>query len=65
VTTMQIGYITTAATGVALTRGNVGTLIRHRALTTPYLIWFSALGIIVFVTWVSSRANSSRELACR
>lgn len=65
VTTMQIGYITTAATGVALTSGNVGTLIRHRALTTPYLIWFSALGIIVFVTWVSSRANSSRELACR
>ena len=65
VTTMQIGYIATAAIGVALTSGNVGTLIRHRALTTPYLIWFSALGMTVFVTWFSARATFSREPSCR
>jgi len=29
---------------VALTSGNIGTLIRHRALALPYLIWFSAAG---------------------
>ena len=29
---------------VALTSGNVGTLIRHRGLLLPYAIWFSVLG---------------------
>lgn len=29
---------------VALTSGNVGTLIRHRGLALPYLIWFASLG---------------------
>jgi hypothetical protein len=29
---------------VALTSGNVGTLIRHRDLAWPYLVWFAALG---------------------
>lgn len=29
---------------VALTSGNVGTLIRHRGLVLPYLVWLAALG---------------------
>ena len=29
---------------VALTSGNIGTLIRHRGLSLPYLVWFSMLG---------------------
>jgi len=29
---------------VALTSGNVGTLIRHRGLALPYFVWFAALG---------------------
>jgi hypothetical protein len=29
---------------VALTSGNVGTLIRHRGLVLPYFIWLAALG---------------------
>jgi hypothetical protein len=29
---------------VALTSGNIGTLIRHRSLALPYLVWLSALG---------------------
>jgi hypothetical protein len=29
---------------VALTSGNIGTLIRHRGLALPYFIWLSALG---------------------
>jgi hypothetical protein len=29
---------------VALTSGNVGTLIRHRGLALPYFVWLSALG---------------------
>jgi hypothetical protein len=34
-----------AAGAVALISGNVGTLVRHRALALPFLVWFSALGI--------------------
>jgi hypothetical protein len=29
---------------VALTSGNVGTLIRHRGLALPYVVWIAALG---------------------
>ncbi len=29
---------------VAMTSGNVGTLIRHRGLVLPYVVWFSMLG---------------------
>jgi hypothetical protein len=29
---------------VALNSGNIGTLIRHRGLALPYLVWLSALG---------------------
>jgi hypothetical protein len=59
VSSMLLGYLAASAAGVALTSGNVGTLIRHRALSTPYLVWFSALGVVVFITWLASRAQSS------
>jgi hypothetical protein len=29
---------------VALTSGNIGTLIRHRGLALPYIVWVAALG---------------------
>jgi hypothetical protein len=29
---------------VAMTSGNVGTLIRHRGLVLPYVVWLSMLG---------------------
>jgi 4-amino-4-deoxy-L-arabinose transferase-like glycosyltransferase len=38
------GYAATAAVLVALTSGNVGTLVRHRGLAVPYLLWLSVLG---------------------
>jgi len=37
-------YAAAAAFIVALTSGNVGTLVRHRGLAVPFLIWFSVLG---------------------
>ncbi len=30
---------------VAMTSGNIGTLIRHRGLALPYLAWLAALGV--------------------
>lgn len=41
---MLFMHAMTAALAVALTSGNVGTLVRHRGLALPYLVWFSALG---------------------
>lgn len=38
---------------VALTSGNVGTLIRHRGLALPYLIWLSALGACRLLAWAT------------
>ena len=38
---------------VALNSGNVGTLIRHRGLALPYLVWLSALGALAIVAWLS------------
>jgi len=38
---------------VAVTSGNVGTLIRHRGLAVPYLLWLSVLGACQLVAWVT------------
>lgn len=42
---------------VALTSGNVGTLIRHRGLALPYLVWFSTVGACEVVRWLASRTR--------
>jgi hypothetical protein len=44
VTCLLVGYLAPTALAVALTTGNVGTLIRHRTLIVPYLVWLSAMG---------------------
>lgn len=42
---------------VALASGNIGTLIRHRGLSLPYLVWFSVLGALMLIGAVQSRVN--------
>jgi len=44
VTCLLLGYILPTACVLALTNGNVGTLLRLRGLVTPYLAWVSAVG---------------------
>lgn len=44
VTCLLVGYLVPTAVVVALTTGNVGTLIRHRTLIVPYLVCLSAVG---------------------
>jgi hypothetical protein len=46
---------------VALTSGNVGTLIRHRGLALPYFVWFSALAACHLL----NRAVAPRALGSR
>ena len=38
---------------VALTSGNIGTLIRHRGLALPYLAWLSGLGLCYVVSYLT------------
>jgi hypothetical protein len=42
---------------VALASGNIGTLIRHRGLSLPYLVWFSVLGALAIIAAVQSRVS--------
>ncbi len=38
---------------VALTSGNAGTLVRHRGLVLPYVVWLSALGAVALTRWLT------------
>lgn len=53
-TALLVAYAATAAALVALTSGNVGTLVRHRGLAVPYLLWFSVLGACEAVALVTA-----------
>jgi len=39
---------------VALTSGNIGTLVRHRGLALPYLAWLSGLGFYHVVSHLTA-----------
>jgi len=41
---LLVAYAGLLAVGAALTDGNLGTLVRHRGLTLPYLVWFGGVG---------------------
>jgi hypothetical protein len=45
VTGLLLSHALVAALLVALISGNVGTLVRHRGLASPYLVWLSAVGL--------------------
>ena len=41
---LLIGFVLPTAAALAVTNGNVGTLLRLRGLVSPYLIWVAVLG---------------------
>jgi hypothetical protein len=43
-TSLLLSHALVAAMTVALTSGNIGTLVRHRGFAVPYLVWLSAVG---------------------
>jgi hypothetical protein len=45
VTAVLVSYALVTSAAVALTSGNVGTLIRHRSLSIPFLVWFSGVAV--------------------
>jgi hypothetical protein len=44
---------------VAITGGNIGTLIRHRSLVMPFLAWLSALGGWTVLAWLLRAPRTS------
>jgi Dolichyl-phosphate-mannose-protein mannosyltransferase len=45
------------AAAAALTDGNVGTLVRHRALAVPYVVWLSGVGGCELVKLILHRCS--------
>jgi hypothetical protein len=59
VTLVLACYACALAAPVALSDGNVGTLVRHRGLALPFLIWLSAAGaeaLLVYVARATKKA---------
>ena len=58
VTTVLGAYAFALAALVAVTGGNIGTLVRHRGLALPYLIWLSAVGadaLLIRMGWKAEK----------
>jgi hypothetical protein len=55
VTCLFVGFVLPTAGVLALTNGNVGTLLRLRGLVIPYLVWVSAAGVAAAVDSVDRK----------
>jgi hypothetical protein len=53
-TALFVGFAIPTAAVVAVTNGNVGTLLRMRGLVTPYLVWISAVGLCALAERLAS-----------
>jgi hypothetical protein len=54
---LLIGLALPTAAALAVTNGNVGTLLRLRALITPQLIWISAAGLVAVIATLMERSR--------
>jgi hypothetical protein len=50
-TSVLIGMAVPTAAALAMTTGNVGTLLRFRGLVIPSMVWISAIGFCVVAQW--------------
>ena len=63
VTSLLAGYTLPTAAALALTNGNVGTLLRLRGIIIPYLIWLSAVGFCAALQRMAASSTLSRGTA--
>ena len=56
-TAMMIGYLMPTSMILALTNGNVGTLVRLRGMVMIILVWVSALGLCALLERMLARAS--------
>jgi len=59
VASLLVGHATVAALTVAMSSGNVGTLVRHRGLALPYFTWLSAVAFCDLVVWARRERTSA------
>ena len=59
-TAILLGFVIPTAIVLAVTNGNVGTIVRLRGLVTPYLVWIGALGMCVMLEALARRPQSAR-----
>jgi hypothetical protein len=52
---MLVGYVAPTTIALALTNGNVGTLLRLRGLVVPFLAWVSAVGFYAAIDTVGQK----------
>jgi hypothetical protein len=60
VTSLLIGFVLPTAAALAITNGNVGTLLRLRGLVSPYLIWLAVLGALAAAESLLARRAAPR-----
>jgi hypothetical protein len=58
-TALFAGFVVPTAAALALTNGNVGTLLRLRGTITPYVIWISAVGFCAALQRYASRTSAA------
>ena len=59
ITACLIGFALPTAAVLAVTTGNVGTLLRLRGLVTPYLVWFGVLGVLTVAERLVTRSRAA------
>ncbi len=59
-TCLLLGFIVPTAAALAITNGNVGTLLRLRGLVTPQLLWISALGVVAAAGTLAGQRRPGR-----
>jgi hypothetical protein len=57
-TGLLFGTAWVSIVAIALTSGNVGTLVRHRSLAVPYLLWLSLAGLCDLLSRAGARAGA-------
>ena len=56
-TCLLAAFVVGGAVLIAITGGNIGTLIRHRSLVIPFMVWLSALGAWVMLMALARRGR--------
>jgi hypothetical protein len=62
ITALLLGFALPTAAALAVTNGNVGTLLRLRGLVTPYIVWLAVLGALAVAEYLV-RARPAPALA--
>jgi hypothetical protein len=63
VTALLIGFVLPTAAALAVTNGNVGTLLRLRGLVSPYLIWVAVVGGLSVAEYLLARRVAAPDTA--